>query len=186
MATIANPRTVNQHVGLAIEVARQARRMTLRQLAASIGLPVERLAAIEDGSEEASAVDLHLLAKALNLDVTAFFVGLDTSEGNDDEDRVRHRPAFPDLLNTTIGARLRRLRELNGLSAAALAVLSGLRTGRVQRIESGKSEAAASELFAIGQVLGVAVSFFFDGQQQGDEIPNLLNGNRFATSTAAA
>jgi transcriptional regulator with XRE-family HTH domain len=186
MATLLSPGNVNRNVGLAISVARDARRMTVTQLAASIGLSAERLAAIENGSDEASAVDMHLLAQVPNLDVAAFFVGLDDLDADDAaEDRPR-RLAFPDLLNATIGARMRRLREANGLSAAALAVLSGLRAGRIQRIEAGKSEAAASELYAIGQVLGVCVAFFFDGKRDSDEEPPARNGTRFASSTAAA
>lgn len=186
MAMVMSPGDVNRYVGLAIQVARQARRMSLEQLAACIGLSRDRLVAIEEGHEEASAVDLHLLARTLNLDVCAFFIGLDPRFAGSDGSPSRRRLAFPDLLNATIGARLRRLREINGLTPAALAVLSGLRSGRIQRIESGKVEAAASELFAIGRVLGVSVTFFFDGYQEGDEHPWLPDTGHFAPSTVAA
>lgn len=186
MATLLSPAHVNRNVGLAIEVARRARQMTQSQLAASIGLSSQALSRIEDGSEEASAVDMHLLAQVLNLDVAAFFVGLDHEDDDDEAENRPRRPLFPELLNATIGARIRRLREANGLSTAALAVLSGLRTGRIQRIELGKSEAAASELYAIGQVLGVTVSFFFDGRNECDGESVFHDGGRFPASTAVA
>jgi transcriptional regulator with XRE-family HTH domain len=186
MATLKSPCDVNWHVGLAIQVAREARRMTRAQLASAIGVSTERLVLLEDGNEEASAVDLHLLAKALNLDVAAFFVGL-TGRGREDGDpRGTCALAFPDLLNVSIGARLRRAREASGLSPAALAILSGLRPSRIQRIEAGKSEAAASELFAIGEVLGLPVAFFFDGVSEEEDSPTLFGANRLGPSSAAA
>jgi transcriptional regulator with XRE-family HTH domain len=186
MAKVLSPGDVNRHVGMAVEVARQARQMTVEQLAAAIGLSPERLRRIEDGSEEASVVDMHLIARALNIDVSAFFFGLDHERGDGDSDGSTRRLVFPDLLNATIGARIRRVREATGLSAAALAMLSELRTGRILRIESGRSEAAASELFAIARVLGVAVSFFFDGRRHGEDEAPRQNGSRFGVSTAAA
>ncbi len=186
MVTRFSPDCVNRSVGLAIQVARQVRQMTLPQLAAAIGLSSERLSRIEEGAEEASAVDMHLLAKALNLDVAAFFVGLDEDDMEDGSPGRPRRPAFPDLLNATIGARIRRLREATGLSPAALAVLCGLRSARILRLEHGKSEAAASELYAIGEVLGVSVTYFFDGKHESDDASSSWPGSRLPATDAAA
>ncbi len=186
MVTRLSPDCVNRYVGLAIQVARQMRQMTLPQLAAAIGLSTEGLARIEEGAEEASAVDMHLLAKALNLDVAAFFVGLDEDDIEGASDGPLRRPAVPDLLNATIGARIRRLREATGLSAAALAVLCGLRSARILRIENGKSEAAASELYAIAEVLGVSITYFFDGKHESDDASAVWPGSRLPAADAAA
>ena len=164
MTAIANANCVNRHVGIAVRLAREERRLTPERLAATVGLSVDGVLCIEAGAEEANAVDLHLIAQALDVDVSAFFCGLDQPKSR--HGTAADQPAaidFADLLNATIGVRIRRAREERGLSVSELAKRTGIRVMRIRRIERGDAEAAASELHALGCGLGLGVSFFFDG-----------------------
>lgn len=167
MTALAKAACVNRHVGIAVRLAREERRMSVQHLAATVGLSADGVRRIEAGVEEANAVDLHLIAEALGVDVSAFFCGLDQPKP---PPRSTADPSeeigFADLLNATIGVRLRRAREERCMTATELARRTGIRVVRLRRIERGDAEAAASELHALASRLGLSVSFFFDGSSE--------------------
>jgi transcriptional regulator with XRE-family HTH domain len=62
-----------------------------------------------------------------------------------------------------VGRRLRLGRRNRGLSRKELGVLIGKGAGAVDRFENGLSSIRAVQLLDLSRVLGVDMSFFFDG-----------------------
>jgi transcriptional regulator with XRE-family HTH domain len=62
-----------------------------------------------------------------------------------------------------VGARIRERRVMMGLSQQQLAKLIGVTYQQAHKYERGLNRISAGRLFEIGQVLGVPVSWFFDG-----------------------
>lgn len=76
------------------------------------------------------------------------------------------RPRRPQKFNPVdihVGARVRLCRTLLGMSQAALAERIDLTFQQVQKYERGANRIGASRLFDLSCILGVPVSFFFDG-----------------------
>src|SRR3712207_9232809 len=63
-----------------------------------------------------------------------------------------------------VGARIRERRVMMGLSQQQLARMIGVTYQQAHKYERGLNRISAGRLFEIAQVLGVPVSFFFDGQ----------------------
>ncbi len=66
-------------------------------------------------------------------------------------------------VDTHVGGRVRMRRKLLGVSQDQLADSLGLTFQQVQKYERGTNRVSASKLFQIAEVLGVNVSYFFDG-----------------------
>src|SRR5690349_17511182 len=62
-----------------------------------------------------------------------------------------------------VGARLRLRRNILGLTQTELAYRVGLTFQAVQKYERGENRISASRLHQFAQVIGVSVSFFFEG-----------------------
>lgn len=62
-----------------------------------------------------------------------------------------------------VGARIRERRVMMGLSQQQLAKMIGVTYQQAHKYERGLNRISAGRLFEIGQVLGVPVSWFFDG-----------------------
>ncbi|WP_439598484.1 helix-turn-helix domain-containing protein [Falsiroseomonas sp.] len=62
-----------------------------------------------------------------------------------------------------VGARIRERRVMMGLSQQQLAKLIGVTYQQAHKYERGLNRISAGRLFEIGQVLGVPVSWFFEG-----------------------
>ena len=75
----------------------------------------------------------------------------------------------PDPIDVHVGSRVKLRRTLLGLSQDRLAESLGITFQQVQKYENGANRVGASRLFQIGRVMGVPVSFFFDGYQQDDK-----------------
>ena len=72
----------------------------------------------------------------------------------------RHPPSPIDI---HVGGRLRMRRMMLGMSQEKLAAGLGLTFQQVQKYEKGTNRMGASRLVQAGDILGVAVSFFFEG-----------------------
>lgn len=75
---------------------------------------------------------------------------------------------IPELESTTglvipIGEQIRALRKAKKMSTANLAVAIGKSAGFVNNIEKGRSEVSVTILKRVGDVLGVNISWFFQG-----------------------
>lgn len=66
-------------------------------------------------------------------------------------------------VDLVVGQRIRARRIARGLSQTELGNAIGVRFQQVQKYESGANRVSASRLWAIADVLGVEVGYFFDG-----------------------
>ena len=66
-----------------------------------------------------------------------------------------------------VGARIRERRIMLGLTQQQLADLIGVTYQQAHKYERGINRVSAGRLFEVAQVLGVPVSYFFDGLEQG-------------------
>ena len=65
-----------------------------------------------------------------------------------------------------VGARIRERRIMLGLTQQQLADLIGVTYQQAHKYERGINRVSAGRLFEVAQVLGVPVSYFFDGLEQ--------------------
>jgi len=68
-----------------------------------------------------------------------------------------------DLINLTIGRRLRLRRRDLGLSQTDVSLKIGTRFQQVHKYESGECRISAAQLWRLAQALEVDVRYFFDG-----------------------
>jgi transcriptional regulator with XRE-family HTH domain len=68
-----------------------------------------------------------------------------------------------------VGARVRERRIMLGLTQQQLADLIGVTYQQAHKYERGINRVSAGRLFEVAQVLGVPVSYFFDGLEQASE-----------------
>lgn len=62
-----------------------------------------------------------------------------------------------------VGKRIRHRRWMNGTTQQQLAEQVGIKFQQIQKYETGMNRVSASRLWDIANVLGVPVSFFFEG-----------------------
>jgi transcriptional regulator with XRE-family HTH domain len=72
-----------------------------------------------------------------------------------------------------IGRRLRTRRRLLGLTQAAVGEACGLSFQQVHKYESGLMVISASRLWKLSGVLGVPVTYFFEGLPTGASVANV-------------
>ena len=70
---------------------------------------------------------------------------------------------LPNPIDVHVGSRVRMRRMLVGMSQEKLGDSLGLTFQQVQKYEKGANRIGASRLFQIARVLGVPVSFFYEG-----------------------
>ncbi|KAA5607682.1 helix-turn-helix transcriptional regulator [Roseospira marina] len=68
-----------------------------------------------------------------------------------------------------VGQRIRERRVMLGLSQQQMAEMIGVTYQQAHKYERGINRISAGRLFEIAQVLGVAVSFFFEGLESDAE-----------------
>ncbi len=79
-----------------------------------------------------------------------------------------------------VGKRIRHRRWMNGTTQQQLAEAVGIKFQQIQKYETGMNRVSASRLWDIANVLGVDVSFFFEGLEaegSGSAGPNDLPGD---------
>ncbi|NDV01580.1 helix-turn-helix domain-containing protein [Pseudoroseicyclus tamaricis] len=67
-----------------------------------------------------------------------------------------------------VGKRIRHRRWLNGTTQQQLAEKVGIKFQQIQKYETGMNRVSASRLWEISQTLGVPISFFFEGLEEGE------------------
>lgn len=72
------------------------------------------------------------------------------------------------LIDVYVGSRLREQRTILGFSQQRLGDALELTFQQIQKYESGANRVAASRLYQFSRVLGVSVSYFFEGLSQSD------------------
>ncbi|MEK1887051.1 MAG: helix-turn-helix domain-containing protein [Phyllobacterium sp.] len=77
----------------------------------------------------------------------------------------------PNPVDVHVGARIRLRRNMIGLSQEKLGDSLGITFQQIQKYEKGMNRVGASRLQAIGNVLNVPVTFFFDDMPGQDDKP---------------
>jgi transcriptional regulator with XRE-family HTH domain len=72
-----------------------------------------------------------------------------------------------------VGQKLRLARTARKLSQTQLGEASGITFQQVQKYEKGTNRVSASRLFEFAKLLGVEVSYFFEGASEPGEEPQL-------------
>jgi transcriptional regulator with XRE-family HTH domain len=75
-------------------------------------------------------------------------------------------------LDSEIGRRLRQARLAENLTQDGLAQRLGISFQQVQKYENGSNRVSSSRLWAIGNALGVPVTYFFEGLDQTEVGPS--------------
>ena len=76
---------------------------------------------------------------------------------------VRANPRGASSIDAHVGLRVRQRRTLMGLSQTQLGESLGLTFQQVQKYERGFNRIGASRLFELSRVLGVPITYFFEG-----------------------
>jgi len=70
---------------------------------------------------------------------------------------------MPHIVDINVGKRIRQRRWLIGMTQQQLGDRVGIKFQQIQKYETGANRVSASRLWEIAEVLGVEVTFFFDG-----------------------
>jgi transcriptional regulator with XRE-family HTH domain len=70
---------------------------------------------------------------------------------------------FPNPVDIHVGRQIRMRRTLLGMSQSVLADSVGLTFQQIQKYEKGANRVGSSRLFDFSRVLGVPISFFYEG-----------------------
>lgn len=97
------------------------------------------------------------------------------------EDRQSHRASTADH---HVGTRIRERRVMMGLSQQQLAKMIGVTYQQAHKYERGLNRISAGRLFEIAQVLGVPVSWFFEGLAEGAEAQEMSHRQRMCLELA--
>lgn len=76
--------------------------------------------------------------------------------------------------DSSLGSRLRALREQRGISARALALTLGISASAVSQIERDVMRPSVARLIAITDALGIPLADVFDDEEEDDEQPNTI------------
>lgn len=71
----------------------------------------------------------------------------------------------PDPIDIHVGSRVRLRRTILRMSQEKLADQLGITFQQVQKYENGSNRVGASRLYAIAQILGVEVAYFYEGYE---------------------
>lgn len=81
----------------------------------------------------------------------------------------------PHPIDIHVGARVRARRRLLGITQEKLGEALGLTFQQVQKYERGSNRISASRLFELSRILGVPVTYFYEGTEAlGSEAGSLL------------
>jgi transcriptional regulator with XRE-family HTH domain len=83
-----------------------------------------------------------------------------------------------------VGKRIRHRRWMVGVTQQQLADKVGIKFQQIQKYETGMNRVSASRLWDIAEVLGVPVSFFFEGLDDDREAPQTMDGDMLADKEA--
>jgi len=83
-----------------------------------------------------------------------------------------------------VGKRIRHRRWMVGMTQQQLADRVGIKFQQIQKYETGMNRVSASRLWDIAEVLGVAISFFFEGIDDKREVSRGVEGDMLADKEA--
>jgi transcriptional regulator with XRE-family HTH domain len=112
---------------------------------------------------------------------------VETTLGTDlrDEPEADPRPSpRANAADHHVGARIRERRIMLGLSQQQLAQMIGVTYQQAHKYERGLNRISAGRLYEIAQVLGVPVSWFFDGLARADAPAEMTQRQRMCLELA--
>lgn len=145
----------NESVGKRLRQFRTSKGITLSVLSKKSGVSLAHLSEIERGRSAASLKTLEKLSVALGVSVSHFL-------RSEEEE-------------SSLGNKLRRLREKVGLTQKELAQRIGISHGLIGQIETGRTQPSIATLNSLAQALGVSACYFLlEGEDSLGEIPDGL------------
>ncbi len=81
----------------------------------------------------------------------------------------------PDPVDVYVGQRLREQRIRAGISQEKIAECTGVTFQQIQKYEMAKNRVSSSRLYQFSRILGVDISYFFDGFET-SEIQKMADG----------
>ncbi len=103
---------------------------------------------------------------------------------DDSREEARRAPLRAGSIDRHVGARIRERRLMLGLSQQQLADAIGVTYQQAHKYERGLNRIAAGRLYEIAQVLGVPISWFFDGIGPGKEPAPMTQRQRLCLEVA--
>ena len=83
-----------------------------------------------------------------------------------------------------VGKRIRHRRWMVGMTQQQLADRVGIKFQQIQKYETGMNRVSASRLWDVADVLGVTISFFFEGLDNAREAQRAVEGDMLADKEA--
>lgn len=151
----------NRILGILIRNSRDQVRASRRECASVLGVSVGRFSSYEDGSRAISLPELELLARYLELPLSAFRATDSLNEGAK-ESQLPNPELFLPLRHRVVGARLRQLRNDKDYSQAAVAELLGCSASTISDYEYGRRAVPMAELEVLCRAMGVTLEYFMD------------------------
>jgi transcriptional regulator with XRE-family HTH domain len=106
-----------------------------------------------------------------------------SAEGTEPEGESKPSPRA-NAADHHVGARIRERRIMLGLSQQQLAQMIGVTYQQAHKYERGLNRISAGRLYEIAQVLGVPVSWFFDGLSRSDQPAEMTQRQRMCLELA--
>ncbi|AHF05967.1 helix-turn-helix domain-containing protein [Desulfitobacterium metallireducens] len=141
--------------GEKIQFIRRGRSLSIEELSELSGIPVEKIEAYENSTEEPDLETLDRLAEALSVTVRYFL--------------EKSADTF------SVGTRVRHEREKQGLTGVLLADKAGISPAMVSQVENDQAEPSLDTLENIAQALGVSVCYFLLEQEDVENLMSSLN-----------
>ncbi|HQE92006.1 MAG TPA: helix-turn-helix transcriptional regulator [Anaerolineae bacterium] len=148
-------------IGALLQNVRERSRLSPQECAAVLGVPVETLAAYEEGSQAISLPELELLTRFLNVPLSAIRT-TDTLNKMQAENKTPKPDIYLLLRNRIVGARLRQLRTEAKRTQQDMADMLECPLTTIAEYELGKRPIPVAELEVVCRALNVPLSYFLD------------------------
>ncbi len=148
-------------LGLLMMDARMARRRSLEDCAAAIGVTTGKFEDFEKGTSSPGLPQLEMLALFLNVPMEHFW-GKKTLSEIEAAQSINDKDRLALLRNRMIGTNLRLARNMANFSYNEMTERSGLSEEQLKAYEAGEVPVPLPELEVLSQVLDVPVERFFD------------------------
>ncbi len=148
-------------IGALLQNVRDRSRISQQECAAILGVPVEKLAAYEEGSKAISLPELELLTRFLNVPLSAIRTA-DTLNEMQADKKTPNPGMYLLLRHRIVGARLRQLRTEANRTQQDLADMLECPLATITEYEFGKRQIPVAELEVVCRALNVPLSYFLD------------------------
>jgi transcriptional regulator with XRE-family HTH domain len=148
-------------LGVLIQDARKAAKMSIQECASAIGVSTETFQSYELGKKAPSLPELEVLAFTMKIPVNHFWGKSTLSRSEKSADDLKLERLVP-LRHKMIGAAIRKARQDAGLDVEAMAQMAGISTDELEAYEYGQRAVPTPTLETLGEILGKPVENFMD------------------------